>query len=112
MDELMFDGSFARSKLYFRLLQILRIFSESIKETRETVTFLNPTSSDFAYDKTHFQDLIDNEATRPNAEHELRALESNWKIISQFYDEAEKLLLQRIATKTEEIKTLRDGVSG
>ncbi|KAI1132830.1 hypothetical protein F5Y10DRAFT_230236 [Nemania abortiva] len=110
MNELMFDASFERSKLYFKLLETLRIFSESIKEMRESIADLAPSNPSPGGYRRYLVKLMDNEATRPHAEHELRALENNWKIITQFHEEAEKLLLQRIATKAEGIKTLRDGL--
>lgn len=78
----MFDGpNFERSRSYFAALQLLRIFSDRIKETR--------------------QDLI-------------QAIEALHQDVSPFEStglkEAESRLLQRIDRKTEEIKTLRDGV--
>ncbi|KAI1110864.1 hypothetical protein F5Y14DRAFT_465126 [Nemania sp. NC0429] len=110
INELMFDGSFERSKLYFRILQILRIFAERIEEMREDIASLSPANPAFEPYRTYLLALLGDEATTPHAKQDLRALEDNWKIISRFHDEAEKLLLQRIATKTEGIKTLRDGL--
>ncbi|KAK6193732.1 hypothetical protein LQW54_012158 [Pestalotiopsis sp. IQ-011] len=77
----MFDGpNFERSRSYFAALQLLRIFSDRIKETR--------------------QDLI--QAIKVLGQDETLFESTGLK-------EAESRLIQRIDRKTEEIKTLRDG---
>ncbi|KAI1424437.1 hypothetical protein F5Y12DRAFT_444023 [Xylaria sp. FL1777] len=88
LDRLMFDGpKFERSRSYFATLQLLRIFSDHIKETRRDVEWI--------IDKIDIekQDLL-----------------NEWKETLIHLKNAEERLLQRIDTKTEDIKTLRDGL--
>ncbi|KAI0436224.1 hypothetical protein F4803DRAFT_243147 [Xylaria telfairii] len=88
LDRLMFDGpKFERSRSYFATLQLLRIFSDHIKETRRDVEWII--------------DKIDMEK---------QELLNEWKETLNHLKSAEERLLQRIDTKTEDIKTLRDGL--
>ncbi|KAF2744806.1 hypothetical protein M011DRAFT_157469 [Sporormia fimetaria CBS 119925] len=80
--QLMIDTNFRKSLVYFKVIQVLRIFSDRIRNTRsdlEVVEQLKTCS-------TMIEDLV--------ASH----------------DEATERLLKMIATKTEEIKGLRDGL--
>ncbi|ETS87834.1 hypothetical protein PFICI_01662 [Pestalotiopsis fici W106-1] len=89
-DTWMFDGpSLDRSRLYFAALQQLRIFSAHIKET---VRVAERILEGVRQDREH-----------PNS-HEF------WKRILAPLKDAEKGLLSRIDKKTEDIKTLRDGL--
>ncbi|KAI0176976.1 hypothetical protein BJ166DRAFT_11694 [Pestalotiopsis sp. NC0098] len=82
LDTFMFDGAnFERSRSYFAVLQLLRIFSDRIKETRKDL-----------------MQVID----------QLGQNRSLFK--STGLEEAESRLVERIDRKTEEIKTLRDGL--
>jgi hypothetical protein len=83
----MFDGpNFERSRSYFSALQLLRIFSDHIKETRKDL-------------RTNLVHLERKGLKFGNFQETLRILR-----------EFEEMLLERIDRKTEEIKTLRDGV--
>jgi len=97
----MFDDSFARSALYFSILQLLRIFMEWIHATR--------------HDIEEFVAGLDTRATIEFESEEepvtSKYLSDNGEIILSHYGEVEKRLLQRINDKTEEVKSLRDGVS-
>lgn len=88
----MFDNSFRRSRVYFRLLQILRIFSDSVRETGVRLNDMRP------------------EMTLASG-YDDKAIQNNWKIIVTYQANMEKRILQRIMEKTEEIKSLRDGVT-
>jgi len=88
----MFDDSFRRSRVYFRLLQILRIFFDSVRETGVQLNNMRP-------ENTLISGFDD------------EAIQDNWNIVVTYQAEVEKRLLQRIMEKTEEIKSLRDGVS-
>lgn len=88
----MFDYSFQRSRVYFRLLQILRIFFDSVRETGVRLHNMRPENTL----KSGYDD---------------KAIQKNWNTIVTYQAEIEKRLLQRIMEKTEEIKSLRDGVS-
>lgn len=89
----MFDDSFQKSRVYFQALQALRIFSESIRETGR-----------------HLHQLSDELERQSRQWFNDKDIQNNWKIVMDFQVEAEERLLRRIAEKTEEIKSLRDGV--
>lgn len=106
IEELMFDDSFRRSKHYFELLQVLRIFTDLVDETRRNLDEVGRYFVD-SNKASSFLSPLD----APRRDREFRALKANWDVITRFHNEAEKLLLQRIAAKIDEIKSLRDGVS-
>jgi hypothetical protein len=99
-ERLMFDSSFQRSRIYFKTLQILRISGQMIQRTRKEFQQLNPRSSS---EVSCFGVVGD-----PNKD---AALVANWDVLWGFYLQEETALLKRIADKTEEVKSLRDGVS-
>ena len=92
----MFDDSFKRSEVYFTALQLLRIFGRWIRNTGRDLRII-----------CKFRDT---EAEWVGVEH-LKVLNDNWKAILKTYDTEAELLLQRIAEKTAEVESLRDGVS-
>jgi len=104
----MFDSSFARSRVYFKTLEMLRIFGDIIRETGRDLQEMDPDrllQGSFrraGWDARYFlrEDPVKD-----------KALWENWRILSEFQAAAEDRLLRRIAEKTEEIKSLRDGVS-
>jgi hypothetical protein len=104
----MFDTSYARSRVYFKTLEILRIFGDIIRETGRDLQEMDPErllQGSFlraGWDARYF--LRDDPATD-------KALWKNWRILSEFQKGAEERLMRRINEKTEEIKSLRDGVS-
>ena len=105
----MFDTSYARSRVYFKTLEMLRIFGDIIRETGRDLQEMDPErllQGSFlraGWDVRYF--LRDDPATD-------KALWKNWRILSEFQKGAEERLIRRINEKTEEIKSLRDGVSG
>jgi hypothetical protein len=90
----MFDTSFKRSNQYFIVLQILRIFSEWIRETSRDFT---------AYNQT----FLGTGAFPREMQKDVRA---NWELVLEHLEKAEQRLLQRISDKTEEVMSLRDGL--
>jgi len=110
-EKLMFDTSFARSRIYFKSLQLLRIFSQTIRSTRTGIRSLDPVR----FKKGKWDGRFSTSANRPfispeSNPDEDEILLANWKILWGFYVEAESRLLAQIAEKTDEIKSLRDGV--
>ncbi|KAI0105682.1 hypothetical protein GGR51DRAFT_181554 [Nemania sp. FL0031] len=99
MEKWMFDENFERSKLYFTVLQILRISGDHIRTVSDDLQMLD----DVFLKNTQFPMLN----MRP---HELQAMRSNWELVRATQKKAEKGLLDRILSKTEEIKSLRDGL--
>ncbi|KAI0490247.1 hypothetical protein F4859DRAFT_1999 [Xylaria cf. heliscus] len=95
----MFDDGFERSKLYVTILQILRIFSECISTTSDDLGLLDGLF------------MKDNDFPMRNMRpDELRKMRSNWQSVKEFQKQAEESLLGRIMQKTEEVKSLRDGL--
>ncbi|KAM7213927.1 hypothetical protein V8F06_010685 [Rhypophila decipiens] len=97
-EDLMFDNSFEASRVYFKALQVLRIFSETIRQSRSELRSLS--------DLSDFQ----RKPWVPPSEGVDDDIRTNWNIILDFHAQEELKLLQRIAEKTEEIKSLRDGL--
>jgi hypothetical protein len=93
----MFDFDFKQSRLYFTILQILRIFGECIRTLSADIKAL---------------DGLFNvrQGLMPSTPKERLAFSSNWKHITKHQKDAEERLLRRLSDKTEEIESLRDGV--
>jgi len=105
IEELMFDDSFTRSKLYFQTLQLLRLFSNLIPETGQDLD--NNDLDLFTKDIfTRMRYCWGSEASK-----DIELLESNWEIVLKHHKELEKKLVSRIESKTAEVMSLRDGVS-
>lgn len=100
VEKWMFDDDFERSKLYFKVLHILRMFGDQISSVSGDLHILD----DLFTKEKHFP-MVDMK------HHELQALRSNWELVKAIYLRAEKGLLDRIISKTDEINSLRDGVS-
>jgi hypothetical protein len=96
----MFDLDFRRSRLYFTVLQILRIFGESIRTASADLKTLDSLFSTRELYRSGW----------PPSDDELLAFSSNWESITEQQKKAEETLLRRILDKTEEVKSLRDGV--
>ncbi len=104
----MFDSSFDRSRVYFKTLEMLRIFGDTIRETGRDLQELDPNRllhGNFRRAGWDVRDFLREEPLKD------KALWRNWQTLSEFQVAAEQRLLRRIAEKTEEIKSLRDGVS-
>jgi hypothetical protein len=96
----MFDLDFKRSRLYFTILQILRIFGESIRGV----------SSDLrALDSLFLPSSMRPVFWDPSPD-EVHDFGSNWKYITQHQKDAEERLMKRLLEKTAEVESLRDGV--
>jgi hypothetical protein len=96
----MFDDDFERSKLYFTILQILRIFGEYIRTMSADLHQLDDL---FVSPPQGFPLQL----MEPD---ELRVMRTNWEVVLKFQKAAEERLLSRVSDKTEEVKSLRDGV--
>ena len=105
IEDLMFDESFGRSKLYFATLQILRMFSDLIRETGRDLRAVNRNSPQLFGDKFYL--YLKN---KWGGTEDIDGLVTNWKLILEFQNAAENKLMDRIKSKTAEIESLRDGV--
>jgi hypothetical protein len=107
----MFDNSsFSRSELYFTTLQLLRISSEWIRGGMEDLESLAEASA------CHYISLSDGHHVKKSytdhtIHHVTNVLLQNWKNVISHQKLLCKPLLDRIERKTEEVKSLRDGVS-
>ncbi|KAK0640827.1 hypothetical protein B0T16DRAFT_418530 [Cercophora newfieldiana] len=93
----MFDQSFLRSKLYFTVLETLRISNASIKDTFQRWEELHEQWRQELEPKTF--DEVD-----------VRAVEVGWEAVTRTVRTRASVLQCRIARKTEEVKSLRDGL--
>lgn len=100
IDKWMFDDNFERSRLYFTILQILRLFGSCIGTILSDD--LRPLDDVFLKDP--------NFPLWEMKEDELHVLRSNWELIRETQRKAEKSLSDRISYKTTEVESLRDGV--
>lgn len=104
-DNMMFDASFRRSRFYFEVIQMLRIFSDMIRETgRDLQTMVaDPNMANYLswYDNH-------NDASRENSK---RLLRTNWDLVEAHQRAAERRLLDRITELSGDMQSLRDGVS-
>jgi hypothetical protein len=99
----MFDKSFEISRNYFTVLQLLRIFAESIQESMND---LQEMQKEFAF-KFPISNLSRDVQLTLAAR---RVLAENWKTVVALQGDIGKRLLARIDKKTAEVESLRDGV--
>ncbi|KAK0631578.1 hypothetical protein B0T14DRAFT_417618 [Immersiella caudata] len=97
-DKFMFDSGFQRSRVYFETLQLLRIFTRTIRLTRQDLLSMAP---------DQMPPCMPPARVIPNEDEIMMA---NWKILWSSYTDLEEKLLKRIAEKKEEIQSLRDGL--
>jgi hypothetical protein len=107
----MFDNnSFSRSELYFTILQLLRISSEWIRGGMEDLESLVEASL-WYYELPYVGNRAKRSPDDPTTSNVSRVLQQNWKNVISHQKNLCKPLLDRIEKKTEEVKSLRDGVS-
>ncbi|KAI0428658.1 hypothetical protein F5Y09DRAFT_283198 [Xylaria sp. FL1042] len=94
----LFDDNFERSEIYLAMLQILRIFGEYISAVSDDLSLLDELFLGNGFPMLDMR--LD----------ELRVMRSNWNSIREFQKKAEETLLNRILRKTEEVKSIRDGL--
>jgi hypothetical protein len=104
--DLLFDESFRTSRLYFEVLQVLRIFSDRIRETGKDLRAIAGQTDFFTW--KNLQGGFNSEEDFDYQYEEI--IRDNWEIVTKYQAEAEQKLLARILDKTEEMKSLRDGV--
>ncbi|KAK0725999.1 hypothetical protein B0H67DRAFT_681209 [Lasiosphaeris hirsuta] len=96
------NSNFQISGVYFKTLLILRMFAQVIQRTRKDVESFNPQ----AMPSPHALPLT-SPGSDPTADATLMA---NWAILWVSHLQKEEYFLKRIADKTEEVKSLRDGL--
>ncbi|KAK8023951.1 hypothetical protein PG993_012017 [Apiospora rasikravindrae] len=110
------DSSFQSSDRYFFVTELLRISTEWIKETGSDLKIPQSTTNSATDSAILF--LLPLAPRNYDGEHPSAAswkacsdvINHNWTIVFQEYDKYEKDLLDRIERKTQEVKSLRDGL--
>ncbi|KAK2034148.1 hypothetical protein LX32DRAFT_724632 [Colletotrichum zoysiae] len=103
LEGLMYDPDLKRTRTYFKVLQILRIFSDII----ETANVDFESFSDECSTKS-YESIRDGCFWR-SAEEEL-VLNHNWAVVKAFHKERTKKLLLQTSAMSREIESLRDGL--
>jgi hypothetical protein len=110
------DKSLSRSENYFLILQLLRMFRVRVKETIKDCEILQGTSiHGLAWSIALKYAGPEGPQEREEEEEKQAALvivKANWKVVGALQAAAGDRLLSFIDSKTEEVKSLRDGVSG
>ncbi|KAK7946458.1 uncharacterized protein PG986_010779 [Apiospora aurea] len=106
------DSKFQSSDRYFFVTELLRISTEWIKETGHDLEL--PQSRINAIMTRLMEDGTDYYGEEPPNAASWKAcsdvISHNWTIVFRQYNKYEKDLLDRIERKTQEVKTLRDGL--
>lgn len=97
-DKLMFGDSYQRSRLYFTVLETLRVSRGWIEDTVDDWASLR----DQWAREVRPSEIFD--------EADWRAVEAGWDSVTVALQAKAKLLEDRIDRKSEEVKSLRDGV--
>ncbi len=97
-DTYLFDDSFQRSRLYFTVLETLRVGRVWVTEMVED------------WDRLHKQWTREVRPGEIFDEADWRAAEDGWDAVGQMLQAKAKLLRDRIDRKSDEVKGLRDGV--
>ncbi|KAI2473153.1 hypothetical protein F4781DRAFT_223807 [Annulohypoxylon bovei var. microspora] len=102
----MFDSTFERSKLYFTVLQTLRVFSEWIQESeRELQQLKQDFDVNIQSNTARRGSISSNYGTVPPTE-----IDDAWEELIAIHGSSSKSLLDRIEKKEAEIKSFRDGL--
>ncbi|KAH8897647.1 hypothetical protein GQ53DRAFT_817930 [Thozetella sp. PMI_491] len=97
-EKLMCDNSHLdRSHLYFETLQILRVMTEWVHGSLEDLL-----------ETKHWWESA--RIFRPNQELDEVSIRSNWDVLVTRQRELARQILERVDRKTEDVKTLRDGL--
>lgn len=99
LDSLMFDDSFQLSRTYFAALQILR----------QTSSMVDDVSRSWSELRRRWDDAVCEHSDMFSAD-DLSITAENWKTVTEILDAASQRVQASISRKTEEIKSLRDGV--
>lgn len=98
LDALMFDDSFTLSRAYFAALQTLRSISNMVDDVLQNLASLRQEWDERA------------PLNRMFSSHDLSIAAKNWDTLTATVEKRVQRVHTRIARKTEDIKSLRDGV--
>lgn len=94
----MFDESFERSKVYFTILETLRVSGEWVRN------FIR------AWDVLERRWEVEVKPYSLFSEDEMRAMDKNWATVNNNIRSRVEVLITHMSSKAEEVKSLRDGV--
>ncbi|KAI1114294.1 hypothetical protein F5Y14DRAFT_415315 [Nemania sp. NC0429] len=99
------DEQLSQSEIYFSLLQLLRVFDETITQGERDLQLLADTCcSILEINLRHFHEDDEGEAAA------VSIVAENWKMITSSHTKRTRELLERMSRKTEDLKSLRDGL--
>lgn len=105
LKSLVLDAKTDKSVLYFKVLQILSIFSDSVRETQTSLEKLVRVAQSPPRGVTLFPTSF------PHMSDTRKVLKYNWDIVQTRQREAAEQILARLARTTDGVKSLRDGAS-
>ncbi|KAI1088797.1 hypothetical protein F5B19DRAFT_496041 [Rostrohypoxylon terebratum] len=106
----MFDSTFERSKLYFTVLQTLRIFTEWIQESeREVQQLKRDFDVNIQSNASRHSSIASTHITAPRTIF-MKEIDEAWDELINMHGSSSKYLLDRIEKKEAEIKSFRDGL--
>lgn len=100
LERLMFDPDLKKTRIYFKVLQVLRIFSVIIEAAEVAFESFSRDHHHGRFYGSHGQPL----------EEENLIIDHNWTTLKELHREKAKKLLFEISTMRKEIESLRDGV--
>lgn len=103
------DEQLSQSEIYFSILQLLRVFDETITRGERDLQSLADSCCnhiEMVAQNSH-KGVVEEEEEEAAA---LKIIAENWKIIVSSHKTSAGELLERINRKTEDIKSLHDGV--
>jgi hypothetical protein len=99
------EKSFPRSKKYFQMQQLCRIFTNSIEET------IRDLQKHYKRFMSNWQSYWNHRGQQPGLEVAFLNLTIEWEKLLATQESKLTVLLDRIRKKKEEVESLRDGVS-
>lgn len=107
----MFDSTFERSRLYFTVLQALRIFSEWVQESGRELQQLKQDFDANIQSSGTRRGSIGSSSGSESPNFFMKEIDEAWEKVISIHGASSKSLIDRIEKKEEEIKSFRDGVS-
>lgn len=97
----MYDPELKRTRTYFKVLQILRIFTDVIEDAEVAFESFSDECSGREHNGLEDQSL----------QEEGSVIDHNWATLKALHQQKTKKLLFKISAMKKEIESLRDGVS-
>ncbi|KAF7533832.1 hypothetical protein G7054_g6726 [Neopestalotiopsis clavispora] len=101
--KLVLDNTADASVLYFKLLQLLNFFSDTVRDAPRDLEWLAQTWFDSPRNYW-FQESY------PHMKETLQIIDSNWDIVREHQKEASSRILEKLQRMTNEVKSLQNGL--